>query len=273
MIEAKILLDSVNSNGNRLITWVLTYPRFIHSEFMTHRVFSRNAASSRAIPVDKVIKGLQDNPAMPHVWGLNQKGMQSSTVASTEVREAGEDIWLAARDYAIEHARKLQDLGLHKQIVNRVLEPFTHMTVIATATEWGNFFALRAHPDAQPEFQILANKMLAEYQAHTPTQLATGQWHIPFGDRMPDNLTEAQEMKIATARCARISYMTFDGEINVEKDYELHDSLLASGHMSPFEHCAKASPEGGRSGNFVGWTQYRKLIPGENKTDPRLAPK
>ena len=269
MIEAKILLDSVNSNGNRLISWILTYPRFIHSEFMTHRVFSRNAASSRAIPIDKVIKNIQDNPAMPHVWGLNQKGMQSGELASDEARAQGEEVWLAARDYAIDHARKLQDLGFHKQIVNRVLEPFSHMTVIATATQWDNFFALRAHPAAQPEFQILANKMLDEFKRNKPNLLKENQWHIPFGDRMPDGITEQEQLKVATARCARISYLTFEGAIDLQKDYELHDRLLSDGHMSPFEHCAMAN-QGGRSGNFVGWTQYRKFLPNEDKTDPRL---
>lgn len=207
---------------------------------------------------------------MPHVWGLNQKGMQASSNASDELRLQGVLAWLEARDAAIVHAQKLQALGFHKQIVNRVLEPFTHMTVIASATDWDNFFALRAHPDAQPEFQILANLMLKEYQSNTPKLLAKDEWHIPFGDRMPPGLTHDQKLKVASARCARISYMTFDGDIDLEKDYALHDSLVASGHMSPLEHCAAAYPEGGRSGNFNGWIQYRKIIPNETRLDPRL---
>jgi thymidylate synthase ThyX len=270
MIRAEILLDSVNTSGNRIITWVLKYPRFIHSEFMTHRVFSRNAASSRAIPVDKIISSITIEPAMPHVWGLNQKGMQATVEASEAQREEGEQVWLAALDYAVQHARKLQELGFHKQIVNRILEPFAHMTVIVTGTEWDNFFALRAHPAAQPEFQILANKMLAAYKQNRPTPIDKDGWHIPFGDRMPEGITTEQRLKIATARCARVSYLTFEGEIKPEKDYELHDALLKDGHMSPFEHCATALDSGKQSGNFRGWLQYRKQLPNESKIDPRL---
>lgn len=272
MIEARIILDSINTAGNRITSWVLTYPRFIHSEIMTHRMFSRNAASSRAIPVEKMIKAVQDNPAMPVYWGLNKRGMQATEELDKQAQEQAKMLWLNARDAAVQQALTLHDLGLHKQVVNRVLEPFTHMTVILTATEYGNFFALRAHPDAQPEFQALAYLMLQEYMKSTPILLRPGSWHIPFGDNMPEGLTEEQMLKIATARCARVSYLTFDGKIDPEKDYELHDSLKESGHFSPFEHSAYAAPGSPQVGNFVGFIQYRKLLRGENRVDSRLVP-
>ena len=204
MINAKILLDSINPVGNRITSWILTYPRFFHSEIMTHRVFSRNAASSRAIPVKRMIDDIRQNCAMPIFWGKNQAGMQAkeeldNTEKYAEVRKDlpyGEGLlittkkqeakreWLLARDSAVKHAEKMLELGLHKQIANRILEPFMHMTVIITGTEFENFFALRAHPDAQPEFQDLAYKMLDIYQLSEPKKLKAGEWHIPFGDNI-----------------------------------------------------------------------------------------
>ena len=140
----------------------------------------------------------------------------------------------------MEHACALMALGLHKQIANRVLEPFVFQTTLVTATEWENFLALRADPDAQPEFQALADLMLDAYVANTPRALAAGEWHIPFGDMMPGGLTLEEQLRVATARCARLSYLTFDGIIHVERDVELHDRLARRGHWSPFEHIAQA---------------------------------
>jgi thymidylate synthase ThyX len=287
MIKANILLDSINGSGNRITTWLLTYNRFIHAEFLTHRVFSRNASSSRAIPVKKMIEDVRTNPAMPVFWGKNQAGMQAKEQLDDTIKNvfrstkdainepftalgAAKYDWLAARDKAIETVEGLVEIGLHKQIANRILEPWMHITVIATATDMGNFFALRAHQDAQPEFQALAYLMLEEYNKSIPTQLVSGAWHIPFGDRMPLGIDLSQRLKISTARCARTSYLTFDGEINPEKDYQLHDQLATSGHWSPFEHCAQAQWHSGRSGNFQGWTQYRKSFLNENRGDDRI---
>lgn len=285
MIEAKIIKDSVNTNGERITTWVLKYPRFIHSEFMTHRVFSRNAASSRAIPAKKLIEAVIEEPAMPVWWGKNEPGMQANAQLSTDITEKlvgpsgpayyspmelARQEWLKGRDRAVETAKQLLLLGLHKQVANRVLEPWCHMTVVATCTEYENFFSLRAHKDAQPEFQELAYKMLGVYNGNEPDKLGVNEWHIPFSDRMPDVNLETQ-LKIATARCARVSYLTFDNEIDVAKDIELHDRLSGSGHWSPFEHCAQSAP-GTFSGNYRGWAQYRKthFSHKENGKDSRL---
>ncbi len=264
MITAKILLDSINPDGIRIVTWILKYPRFIHAEFMTHRVFSRNAASSRAIPFKKMAEAIRDEPAMPEYWGANQSGMQAA--GQIEDIDDTRRLWLRASDDAVGWASDLHDLGLHKQIANRVLEPFSHITVLATATEHDNFFALRAHPDAQPEFQVLAYRMLDEYLISVPVLRDWDDWHIPFGDQMPQELTNYNRLKVATARAARVSYLTFDGAIDPAKDIDLHDKLAASGHWSPFEHCAQAD-DFCIGSNFRGWRQYRKQFKDENKRE------
>jgi hypothetical protein len=237
-----------------------------------------------------MIEAVKTNPALPVWWGKNQSGMQANeeldnidkvygqtvspigTVSSSThtAKDEAQRLWLEARDKAIVSAELMEKLGLHKQIAGRILEPWGHITVIASATEYENFFSLRAHKDAQPEFQKLAYEMLGLYNAHTPTLLSAGEWHIPFGDRMPEGIRHDQKLKIATARCARTSYLTFDGDIDPQKDYQLHDQLASSGHWSPFEHCAKADWADNHSGNFKGWIQYRKQFFGENRKDERV---
>lgn len=266
MIEAKIVADSVSPHGHRITTFVCTYPRFIHSEVMTHRAFSRNAASSRAIPVKTMIKRVMEETAGPISWGKNQKGMQAGEELDEHASLAAESAWFAARVDAVRHAEQLVSLGVHKQIANRLIEPFAHMTTIITATEWGNFFSLRAHEDAQPEFQELAFRMLAAYTTSEPVPKGLGEWHLPFADQyVEEGLHIALLLKIVTARCARVSYLNFEGLIEHEKDYKLHDDLLVSGHWSPFEHAACSGPPV-RSGNFIGWLQYRKQFQAENRT-------
>ncbi len=265
MFEAKIILDSISLRGSRLITMELTYPRFIHAEFMTHRMFSRNAASSRAIPTRKMIKMVHSNPAMPVFWGKNKRGM----VAGDEIEntEKAMDIWIDARNSAVEYARKLYELGLHKQIVNRVLEPWKNITVICTATEWSNFYGLRRHEDAQPEIHYLADLM---YKAQEESEPKLRVWHLPyvwnFEEENLSKLDLDDWKKISVARCARVSYLTHDGKRDLEKDLELFERLTTGsdhGHWSPFEHVAVSEEAGYRSGNFVGWRQYRKMFKGE----------
>lgn len=260
MIEAKIVADSINteSRNKRIISYVLKYPRFIHSELMTHRMFSRNAASSRAIPIKKFIEDVLTEPAMPIHWGAAQKGMQADNEVDQETKIKAMQLWHSARDSAVDFANKFNDLGLHKQVANRLLEPFFHMTTLLTATEFENFFKLRAHKAAQPEIRELAYRMLEAKDESKPVPKETGEWHIPFGDKFTDGLSIEQKLKIATARAARVSYKTFDGVINYDRDYELHDMLLAEGHYSPFEHSAVA--EYGVFANFCQWKSYRHSI-------------
>ena len=179
-------------------------------------------------------------------------------------------LWYLARWPAVAIVRIMAWLGLHKQVANRLLEPWLHMTVIVSATDWENFFAQRAHPDAQPEFQSLAYLMLDAINASIPRRLQAGQWHLPFGDRMPAELDEPTRLKVATARLGRTSYVTFDGEMDALKDMALHDGLEKNGHWSPFEHVAQAMETSKPSGNFTGFRQYRKAFPGERRRDERL---
>lgn len=257
MFKAQVIADSVNPTGQRITTMLLRYPRFIHAEFMTHRVFSRNASSSRAIPVSKIIADVEENPVIPVHWGKNQRGMQAREEIEDRGRARAE--WLAAAQDAVKHARRLSELGVHKQVVNRILEPFSSIAVLVTATEWDNFFRLRAHPDAQPEMKTLAYCMLDAYHNSRPDEREVGDWHIPFGDRMPEGLSLRDQVRVATARCARLSYRTHDGDVSLERDLELHDRLEAAGHWSPFEHCAVAQPHAGPCANFRGWMSYRML--------------
>src|SRR5512135_1987029 len=139
MIKAQIICDSMAPSGVRLTTFVLTYPRFIHSEFMTHRVFSRNASSSRAIPVKKQIQEIIDNPVIPLAFTKNKAGMQGGAALDGEAHDKAVAAWLEGRDRAVEIANKLADLEVHKQYANRVLEPWAHITVVCTATDFANF--------------------------------------------------------------------------------------------------------------------------------------
>jgi thymidylate synthase ThyX len=246
------------------------YPRFIHSEFMTHRAFSRNAASSRAIPIKKMIAAVRDEPAMPIYWGRNQSGMSAREAVSPEIEARARAEWQTALDDALRHAERLSDaeIDLHKQLVNRLLEPFAWITVIVTATDWANFFTQRCHEDAQPEIKHLADRMLAAYRESEPAEVAAGRWHLPLVQADERDLPDEFLCKLSVARCARVSYLTHDGKRDHTRDIELYERLLgggANGHWSPFEHVATPAPVAdARSANFVGWEQFRQRFPGEH---------
>ena len=270
-IEAKIVADSVNPSGKRITTFLCTYPRFIHAEIMTHRQFSRNAASSRAIPTSKIIEAIDQNPARPEWWGANQKGMQANTEISEESKRVAMIDIDVLKNSAIDCVESLVGAyGLHKQIANRYLEPWFHITVLITSTEWDNFFALRAHPDAQPEFQVLAYKMLDCYLNNTPDELDWEHWHVPFvTDKTSMSKSEALIHSVACA--ARTSYTTHDGEFGLHEQRKLVDNLAVAGHWSPFEHQAQADSKAVVSGNFrCGWRQYRQDFMTNTKRDVDL---
>ena len=272
MIKGESIEDSSSpdhSKYTRLTTFVLTYPRFIHSEFMTHRVISRNASSSRAIPVSKFIEAIKNNPAMPSAFTKNCKGMQANDVVEDQTE--AQKIWLEARDSMLSYVQRLSDLGVHKQHANRLLEPFQHITVVASATDWSNFFALRCHKDAQPEFQELAKAMYSLYTARIPKVLELGEWHLPFvtpEERLKFPIDDLITMSVA--RCARVSYNTHDGtEQSLEKDKDLYMRLVGNApiHASPTEHQAQCVSTRDTYGNFRGWLQYRKTLKNENILD------
>lgn len=263
-VPAKLLADSVTPEGNRLTTFELTYPRMIHSEIMTHREASRNAASSRAIPVHKMIKAVTEQPALPVYWGRNQSGMQAGGPLDQDEELHALEQWLAGRDLAVQVCRGLVDGGLHKQISNRVLEPWMHITVIISLAERGmrNLFGLRCHKDAQPEFQHVAFHALDLWLNNEPQNLDWAQWHMPMAEDLTDMATIVK-LKVATGRIARVSYLTHEGQRDPAEDIVLHDRLKDSGHWSPFEHCAQAIP-GAQGSNFgPHWLQYRKTFANE----------
>ena len=313
-ISAKMVSDSVSPAGIRLTTMQLRYPKFIHGELMTHRAFSRNASSSRAIPVERLIQNVLDDTAGPVSWGKNQRGMQADGEHRELVPLDGwfnangpvtrkvtrEEAWSMARDDAIRMARAFSAAGYHKQIVNRLIEPFCHIDVVVTATDWNNFFALRCHPDAQPEMRVLAEKMRDARDQSAPKRLECDPsspfcWHLPYVDvgeemknwpQVPLQECRNNLIKLSVARCARVSYSQHDGtRPDASVDLKLYERLVGSAplHASPCEHQATpdelvnkyepgyaSEPGGGHHwknpdlhGNLRGFIQYRKTIPGE----------
>jgi len=270
--SAKILKDSLSPSGIRLVTAELTIPRVVLSEFNTHRNFSRNSASSRAIPIEKMIERALNDTFIPFYWGKNQKGMAAEEELSPELQEAAQVQWLAARDQMIERVKIMSQIGVHKQITNRLLEPWLYQTIIVTATEWENFFGLRCNKDAQPEIKKGAEMLRDAIDVSTPKQLLGGQWHLPLTDDFDDLLKSGfsipEIVKISVGRCARVSYLTHDGVRDPKADIELCDKLLKSGHLSPMEHAARPfthrlDPAHEFYGNLRGWVSFRKLQPNE----------
>jgi thymidylate synthase ThyX len=298
--DAKVLADSVSPAGHRLTTFEATFPRFVLAEFNTHRVFSRNSASSRAIPVAKQLRRLLDDPYVPIEFGSNKPGMQAGPALTGAARDAAEAEWLAARDDAVRHVLglitspenvsgyddlhacleatqgSLKDppaewLNVHKQVANRLLEPFMWHTVIVSSTTWDNFFNLRCHPDAQPEIRLIAAKMRDAFAGSVPARLEPDEWHLPLvGEAEREEASSPEELaKISIGRCARVSYLTHAGSRDLAADVTLYERLAESGHMSPMEHVARPMTaaelaESEWSGNFEGWIAHRKLIPGES---------
>lgn len=279
-ITATVIADSITPKPTfadvkpkRITTLQLRYPRFIHAEFMTHRMFSRNASSSRAIPVKRLIEDIKRDTAMPIHWGKNQPGMQAREEHFESVQTVDdvtgdvflmdrEEAWYSARDAAIHIAEAYDRSGYHKQIVNRLLEPFSHINVVVTATEWDNFFELRFHPDAQPEIFQLAKAMKEAIKESVP---AVVDWHLPYvveGEREFWGLDIA--LKCSVARCARVSYKTHeDKEPVIENDIKLFNQLVGARpfHASPTEHQAQVGPSPeSKSRNFRGWKQYREIL-------------
>ena len=267
--SARVLLDSVSPAGVRLTTLEVTFPRFVLAEFNTHRVMSRNSASSRAIPTAKLIDRLLNDPVIPLEWGRNQAGMSADDVVTEEEAAEAERVWLQARDAAVEHARRLLDLKIHKQELNRVLEPFLWHTVIVTASEWENFFQLRCSANAQPEIRKPAMLMRDAIDASTPRAVEAGGWHLPLVQDDERALDIEIQKKISAARCARVSYLTHEGKREIEKDLELHDRLKSDRHLSPFEHVATPAGDANFHAHFRGWLQMRHEI--EAATWPSLA--
>lgn len=289
-ISAKMVADSISDDGVRLSTMEIKYHRFIHAEFMTHRMFSRNASSSRAIPVSKMLKSISLEPAFPIHWGANEPGMKATKEHNDKVWASPDCVtskdwisrdgaWATAADHAVDIAGEFAQAGYHKQIVNRLTEPFQFITVVVTATEWDNFFDLRLHKDAQPEIHELARVMKEVMVGSYPLPVGNSDRHLPYITTKEQGILSLENAtKCSVARCARVSYLNHDkASPSLNDDIKLHDMLLKSKHMSPFEHIAWpieniheidkgvthittcTKPEYW-SGNFRGWVQYRNIL-------------
>ena len=258
--SARVLLDSVSPIGVRLTTLEVTFPRFVLAEFNTHRVLSRNSSSSRAVPTAKLIERVEREPAAPLEWGRNKAGMSASDVLTEEEALAAQAIWLRARDDAVARARELLDLNVHKQELNRILEPFLWHTVIVTATEWQNFFDLRCAPNAQPEIRAAAVRMREAIAQSSPRGVANGEWHTPLLQDDERTLDSDTRRRVSAARCARVSYLTHEGKREIGKDLELYERLKTDRHLSPFEHVATPAADGAFHANFRGWVQMRAEV-------------
>ena len=257
MIKAKVITDSISTHtGQRITTFELEYPRFIHAELMTHRMFSRNSASSRAIPINKMIELIEQSPAMPIHWGKNQSGMQAKVELSQVAIDYCKSVWQSAMRNAISHVKNMADYGLHKQVANRILEPYQMIKVVVTATDYANWFNLRLHPDAQPEIYALADSMYKALALSEPMEISYGEWHLPYIARERDEhstlqyflhddvewtstpLTLEEAQKVSCSCAAQVSYRKSD--TSIEKAIVIYDKLVNSSpvHASAFEHCA-----------------------------------
>ena len=288
-IQAKVIADSISEHGVRVMTLQVRFHRFILPQVLTHRVFSRNTASNRAVNVEKMIENVRSNPAVPVAWGRDQRGM----VAKAEIRdkEQAEKHWLYSADMATRYADVLAKMKVHKQITNRITIPYQYVTMLITATEWSNFFELRTADDPQPEVIHLAKAMQKAMDRSEPETLSEGQWHLPYipkvdADGNPsyyDFEDGKRAAKLSMGPCARVSYENHDKTDRDEaKDLAFADRLISSKHWSPAEHqCSPmAAPtaelahrlgwddgtthqdrQGNMwSGNLRGWVQFRQLL-------------
>jgi len=271
--EAEIIADSIGPNGIRLTTFRVRYPRFIHAEFLRHRSLSRSVKSSRAKPIKHVIKEVLDDPVFPLAWGKNKKGMQSS---KKEIKYPwlANQVWKFGLYTSLLTQYLLNKLGVHKQYSNRVSEPYLFVDELITATNFDNLFNLRIHNDSQPEAQKIVSMMAKLYYNSTPKKLEVGEWHLPYINDDEREIYNIKDLlKFSAARCARISYKTFDGNsANPQDDLNLWEKLNLEGnkdhqkyppHSSPAEAQGMATDEYKWSGNFYGWVQHRKLLKNE----------
>lgn len=261
--QCEILADSIGPHGIRLTTFEVTFPRFILAEVNTHRQLSRNSASSRAIPTEKQIAKVKSDPFVPE---FNQRvtGMGVGEPLEGSAQRRAMWKWLEARDSAVKAAEGL--LHVDKSRANRLLEPFMWHTAIISATEWDNFYGLRCHPDAQPEFQRIARMMQEAMWLSEPESVDYGTWHLPKVDPGSE-LAEARETQseslwaeVSAGRCARVSYDTQNRDEHPWDDSQKRwRRLSGSGHWSPGEHPAQCvevdTPD---LGNYRGWKQLRK---------------
>lgn len=254
-IKARVLAHSIAPSGSKLITFELQYPRIIHSEFLTHRVFSRCSASSRAIPFAKMQEQLTGIPVR---FGKNVSGMQDAGEHTELINGAytPEEWWELAKMSASKFSERFYSAGYHKQIYNRLTEPFQMMKTVLSTTEIANFMHLRDDSAVDPTLEALAKAMRDAMEASKPVLVKAGEWHLPYIHKSSVQLgcklkqryfvdeSEEQEIsleeaiKLSCTRCAAVSYRN-EG-YGMEKALEIYDRLVGSDkkHASALEHCA-----------------------------------
>lgn len=254
---ATVIADTVSPEGKRITTFELVYPRYIHSELMTHRVFSRNASSSRATPLKVTLDEVRHDPVFFDFVGKNQSGMVAGEELTDKELKEFHDLWVELGNKVANYVEYMSNnLGIHKQTLNRALEPWLRIRTLVTATEWDNFFKLRLAKDAQPEIYSLAQAMKKAMNKSVPKEDTL---HVPYvskSELLDEEVGTLDWVKVGVARCARVSYARHDGkESDISEDIKLHNRLLEGGHFSPFEHIARARK--GQWANFDGWRSYR----------------
>lgn len=272
-IEVKLLEHSAHTYGlnTQIATFEVFIPRCILAEMNTHRIFSRNTGSTRAIPTKRSIQNIKDAPFIPFYFGENKKGMQSKTLMSPTKAFLAKQVWNTHRIFTLWCTAALAKLGLHKQWTGRLSEPHSYVRQVITATSFDNFFGLRIDKDAQPEIIVAAYLMRQQLSLSKPKSLSPAYstqshgWHLPY-------ITESERQrfkndplflaKLSAARCARTSYLTQEGaEPNIEKELATFKKLVNSDpiHASPLEHQAYAlNSINDTSRNFKGFKQYRE---------------
>lgn len=260
--EVKVVEDSINPvNGVRLTTIQLRFWRPLLSQFNTHRVFSRNASSSRATPISRMIKQVWNEPAGPIYWGVNQAGMSATTELTGWRKSISRFLWFQVYNkIACGAAWLMSKIGVHKQVANRILEPWQYISVIVTSTEWDNFFELRDDDAAQPEIRELAQAMRAAMAASKPVARHAHLPYITTDERLKYTLENL--MSMSTARCARVSYLNHEGKTpSYEDDMNLYQRLVVAKpmHASSSEHACIGidTPPSQFHRNLRGWYMHR----------------
>lgn len=297
-VDVKLLQHSCSPDGISMYSFEVEIPRIILAEWNTHGMLNTNAQSSRAVPTKKLIEEVRRNPYMPSYWGRNQKGMQAYEECNEPVKgDSREAFWDICVQTNCVFAEAFEEAGYHKQIANRVIEPYSHTKLVVSGTEWNNFFNLRIHKDAEPNIREMAVQIYKLIHQSQGEYINNGEWHLPYISRYRQEgrmkyLFDQQEvsleeaLRISLACVAQVSYRTLNTDPEIIE--RIHNNLFPSNgdpiHGSPAQHLATPFKEIQCKGDWQegethrdrdgyswsaqlrGWCQYRKLIPNENVT-------